>query len=156
MTARRRRGSTPVGVTVPQRKPRLVRRATRALPPPAARKVTPSSGAVNAPLPALHFFVPGAARLSGGDEAAYLRLRAQSEVVVGCDAKRLRIVGLSCRFNGHDENIAVGEQLPDGAGLVVAIFDHGRAEGYVVHTATGAADQPLRLRRHVYSMTEFN
>jgi hypothetical protein len=46
--------------------------------------------------------------------------------------------------------------LEERSGVVVAIMDHGREAPFLVHTAAGEAGDPLRVRRPVYSVTEFS
>jgi len=101
------------------------------------------------------FFVPGTESKGGRAEAAYRELRERSQIAAGCPARSRRIFKLSCRFGGHDREIEVGRPLSDGTDVVVAILDHGREEPFVVHTAAGAS-APLRVRRPVYSVTEFS
>ena len=101
------------------------------------------------------FFVPGVESQGERAETAYGELRERSQIVAGCRARARRIFKLSCRFDGHDWEIEVGKPLSGGADIVLAILDHGRAEPFVVHTATGTS-APLRVRRPVYSVTEFS
>jgi hypothetical protein len=101
------------------------------------------------------FFVPGMESQGERAEAAYGELRARSQIVAGCRARSRRIFKLSCRFDGHDREIEVGRPLSGRTDVVLAILDHGRAEPFVVHTAAGA-NAPLRVRRPVYSVTEFS
>ena len=101
------------------------------------------------------FFVPGVDSRGERAEAAYGELCERSQIVAGCRARSRRIFKLSCRFDGHDWEIEVGKPLSGGADIVLAILDHGRHEPFVVHTAAGASP-PLRVRRPVYSVTEFS
>ena len=101
------------------------------------------------------FFVPGVESRGEPAEAAYRELRERSQSAAGCPARSRRIFKLSCRFDGHDWEIEVGRPLCRGTDVVVAILDHGRAEPFVVHTAAGAS-APLRVKRPVYSVTEFS
>ncbi len=101
------------------------------------------------------FFVPGIESRGERAETAYRDLRERSQIVAGCPARSRRIFKLSCRFDGHDWEIEVGRPLSHGTDVVVAILDHGRDEPFVVHTAAGAST-PLRVRRPVYSVTEFS
>jgi hypothetical protein len=102
------------------------------------------------------FFVAGIQSQGERAEAAYRELRERSQIVVGCPARSRRIFKLSCRFDGCDCEIEVGRPLSHGSDVVVAILDHGREEAFVVHTAAGASDAPVRVRRPVYSVTEFS
>jgi hypothetical protein len=102
------------------------------------------------------FFLAGTDR--GKDEiqeTAYQELRERSALAIGCPATERRIFKVSCRFEGHDCEIEVGQALPSRDGLVTAILDHGREEAFVVHT-TDIDDGPVRLPRRVYSVTEFS
>jgi hypothetical protein len=101
------------------------------------------------------FFLAGIDSGSAGVEAAYGELRERSQIAVGCPARSRRIFRLNCRFQGCDCEIEVGRPLPDGDDVVVAILDHGREEAFVVHTLDGA-DHPVRVRRPVYSVTDFS
>ncbi len=101
------------------------------------------------------FFVPGIESQGERAEVAYGELRERSQIAAGCPARARRIFKLSCRFDGHDWEIEVGRPLSQGADVVVAILDHGRDEPFVVHTAAGAS-APLRVKRPVYSVTEFS
>ncbi len=89
-------------------------------------------------------------------EAVYLELRERSQTVVGSPARPRRIFKLGCRLDGHDREIEVGRPLPPGSDLVTAIFDHGREEAFVVHTAAEGARGELRIGGPVYSVTEFS
>ncbi len=101
------------------------------------------------------FFIAGADCDSDDDvEAAYLDVRARSQLAIGCPAKPRRIFKLDCRFEGSDCEIEVGRPLPHGDDLVAAILDHGRDEPYAVHTC-GDGEQPTRVARPVYDVTDF-
>jgi hypothetical protein len=90
-------------------------------------------------------------------EAVYLELRERSHAVVGAPARSRRIFKLGCRLDGHDREIEVGRPLPPGSDeLVTAIFDHGREEAFVVHTAADGAHGEVRVGSPVYSVTEFS
>jgi hypothetical protein len=101
------------------------------------------------------FFVGG---IESGERAeeAYGELRERSRIVVGCPARSRRIFQLSCRFHGGDREIEVGRPLFEGGDVVVAILDHGRFEPFCVHTDDGGAGTPERVKRPVYSVTEFS
>lgn len=102
------------------------------------------------------FFVAGIESQGEPAEAAYSELRERSRIVAGCPARSRRIFKLSCRFHGRDCEIEVGRPLSEGSDVVVAILDHGREEAFVVHTADGGTGTPARVRRPVYSVTEFS
>ncbi len=100
------------------------------------------------------FFVAGQpAEL--GLEATYDRLRERSRVAFGSPAKRRRIFKLQCRLDGCDCEIEVGQPLPSGEDIVVAILDHGREQAFAVYTDadTGPA---VRIAHPAYSVTEFS
>ncbi len=102
------------------------------------------------------FFVPGVESRGERAETAYRELRERSQALAGCPARPRRIFKLSCRFGGCDREIEVGRPLSGKNEVVVAILDHGRAEPFVVHTTAADAGTPLRIRRPVYSVTEFS
>jgi hypothetical protein len=102
------------------------------------------------------FFVPGVDARGERAELAYRRLQERSQIVAGCPARSRRIFKLSCRCGGRDQEIEVGRPLEPGSEVVVAIMDHGREAPFLVHTAAGGAGDPLRVRRPVYSVTEFS
>jgi hypothetical protein len=102
------------------------------------------------------FFVAGIEWQSGGAEAAYRELRERSEIVVGSPARSRRIFKLGCRFDGSDCEIEVGRPLSHGNDVVAAILDHGREEAFVVHTVADGPGGAVRVRRPVYSVTEFS
>jgi hypothetical protein len=102
------------------------------------------------------FFVPGVDSPGERAEQAYRELRERSQRAAGCPARARRIFRLSCRCGGRDQEIEVGRPLEERSEVVVAIMDHGREAPFLVHTAAGEADDPLRVRRPVYSVTEFS
>jgi len=102
------------------------------------------------------FFVPGVDSRGERAEMAYRELRERSQTAAGCPARSRRIFKLSCRCGGRDQEIEVGRPLEDGKEVVIAIMDHGRDEPFLVHTAADMAGDPLRVRRPVYSVTEFS
>jgi hypothetical protein len=101
------------------------------------------------------FFLAGSESGSEEAEAAYMELRARSQVAIGCAAKPRRIFKLDCRFEGCDCAIEVGRPLPHGGDIVVAILDHGRDESFAVHTLDGV-NPPTRVTRPVYAVTDFS
>jgi hypothetical protein len=102
------------------------------------------------------FFIPGVESRGELAEKAYRELRERSQLVAGSPARSRRIFRLSYRCGGRDQEIEVGRPLDPGSDVVVAIMDHGRDAPYVVHTAASGAGSPLRVRRPVYSVTEFS
>ena len=102
------------------------------------------------------FFVAGVASKGARTEAAYTALCERSSLAAGCPARSRRIFKLSCRFDGEDREIEVGQPLVEGGDVVTAILDHGRFEPFCVHTDGGGEDQPARVNHPVYSVTEFS
>jgi hypothetical protein len=102
------------------------------------------------------FFVAGVDPAGGRAEEAYSELRERSLLAVGCPARSRRIFKLGCRLRGQDREIEVGRPFFEGGGVVVAILDHGRFEGFCVHTDDGCQGAPARVSRPVYSVTEFS
>ncbi len=102
------------------------------------------------------FFVAGVDSAGGRAEEAYSDLRERSLVAVGCPARSRRIFKLGCRLHGQDHEIEVGRPLFDDGGVVVAILDHGRFEGFCVYTDDDGRGEPARVSRPVYSVTEFS
>ncbi len=102
------------------------------------------------------FFVPGVA---SGDaralETEYERLRAiASAADTESRLRGRRIFRIELRLGGTDHVIEVGRPYPTGGGEVLAIFDIGGAEPYVVCT-DGDGGTTARLGRHVYTVGEF-
>jgi hypothetical protein len=100
------------------------------------------------------FFLAAGNPVDTATEAAYMEIRERSRIIVGCAAKPRRIFKLDCRFEGSDCEIEVGQPLPHGGEMVIAILDHGRDESYAVHT--GDTADPTRVARPVYSVTDFS
>jgi hypothetical protein len=88
-------------------------------------------------------------------EDVYRELRERSLLDAGCPALPRRIFKLSCRFEGHDQEIEVGKPLSGGGDVVVAILDHGRFEPFRVHIDDPGDRPPARISHPVYSVTEF-
>jgi hypothetical protein len=87
-------------------------------------------------------------------EGAYRLLSERSSADSGSPVRGTRIVKLSCRLDGRDCEIEVGQPLTGGNDLVLAIFDHGRFEPYRVYSGSG--DPPALITRPaVYSVTEY-
>jgi hypothetical protein len=102
------------------------------------------------------FFVAGIESDGASNEKAYSELRVRSLLAAGCPARSRRIFKLNCRFEGEDREIEVGRPLSKGGDVVVAILDHGRFEGFCVHTDGGGEGPPARVGLPVYSVTEFS
>jgi hypothetical protein len=102
------------------------------------------------------FFVAGIESEGACAEEAYSQLRERSLLAAGCPARSRRIFKLSCRFDGQDQEIEVGRPLSKDGDVVVAILDHGRFEAFCVYTDHSDESAPTRVRRPVYSVTEFS
>lgn len=87
------------------------------------------------------FFVPGQ-RPGSDSDRAHAALRASTELRMGCATRPARIYGLSCRRDGADARISVGDRDPDAGRTVHAIF--ATREGYTVVWDGGHTD----LDRH--------
>jgi hypothetical protein len=99
---------------------------------------------------------PGGLDVGGADaEEAYRLLSERSSADSGCPVRGRRIVKLSCRLDGRDCEIEVGQPLSGGRDLVLAIFDHGRFEPYRVFSGSGECPPALITRPAVYSVTEY-
>jgi hypothetical protein len=100
------------------------------------------------------FLADGTSSKGLATEEAYSELRERSWAAVGCAARQRRIFKLDCRFEGCDSEIEVGQPLPSGDDIVVAILDHGRDEPYAVHTRN-PIDGLTMVARPVYGVTDF-
>src|SRR3954466_13093347 len=98
------------------------------------------------------FFVPGTT--AGGSEAErrYEQLRAAA---AGDDAvaQHRRIFSLTCRHDGRDCTVEVGQPSPFDGAEVLAIFELGSRQGYRISTESPEPD--VQLGHHVYTVTEF-
>jgi hypothetical protein len=92
---------------------------------------------------------------SAGAEEAYQLLSERSSAESGCPVRGTRIIKLSCRLDGEDREIEVGQPLTGAQDLVLAIFDHGRFEPYRVFSGSGERPSALITRPAVYSVTEY-
>ncbi len=88
-------------------------------------------------------------------EAAYQLLSERSSADSGCPVRDTRIIKLSCRLDGEDREIEVGQPLTGDQDVVLAIFDHGRFEPYRVFSGSGDCPPALITRPAVYSVTEY-
>jgi hypothetical protein len=105
------------------------------------------------------FFVPGIAGGEPGIEHAYGRMRRQTEVEMGrCPASR-RILSVWTRRGTVDCVTAVGGSDPLLGGTVVAIFDMGAHQPFVVwwQQEPGSGDEAMEiLGCSAYSVLEFD
>jgi hypothetical protein len=104
------------------------------------------------------FFVPGLTGQMRAAEDAYADMRKGVELDTGHRPRSRRILQLSSRRAGVDCLTEVGRPDPIYGGTVMAIFDLGPHQPYVVHrraavqTTDGISDV---LGCHVYSVVEF-
>ena len=101
------------------------------------------------------FFIPGLADASQAAEDAYVQLREEVEADTGLRPCARRILQLWSRRGGVDCLTEVGRPDPVSGGTVLAIFDVGPHQPFVVHV--GAAEGAICevLSSHAYSVTEF-
>jgi hypothetical protein len=102
------------------------------------------------------FFVPGVEPGHGRPEAAYGRLRQAAGHATGQRPAAQRIFGLDCRLGGRNSRVEVGRPDPIQAHMVLAIFDVGGEQPYVVFTARDPVAPAFRLGRYVESVTAFS
>jgi hypothetical protein len=100
------------------------------------------------------FFIPGVGPLDTAAETIYSRLGERSAFAAGIAPTPRRIFRLSCRIESRDCEIEVGRPMPDRGGEVVAIFDHGRHDGFAVHIRD--VPEPVRVGSRVYSVEDFS
>jgi hypothetical protein len=100
------------------------------------------------------FFIPGVGPLDTAAETIYRQLGERSAFAAGIAATPRRIFRLNCRIESHDCEIEVGRPMPDRGGDVVAIFDHGRHDGFAVHIRDLL--EPVRVGSRVYSVEDFS
>ncbi|MDO8212947.1 hypothetical protein [Conexibacter sp. CPCC 206217] len=104
------------------------------------------------------FFVPRLDPAQPEDEVAYAALRQRATDDAGCAPRDRRIFRLWCRRGGRDCVLEVGKPDPVHGQVVLAIFDLGRGQPYVVHSGLpGEEETAVRehIGRHVYAVTEF-
>jgi hypothetical protein len=105
------------------------------------------------------FFIPGIAREPEAVERAYARLRRQTELEMGrCPTSR-RILSVWTRRGTLDCVTEVGRRDPWRGGTVLAIFDMGSHQPFVVwwQQELGADDRiPEVLGCNAYSVLEFD
>lgn len=105
------------------------------------------------------FFIPGIAGPGRATEVAYLGMRAAVELDLGRRPSERRIMQLLSRRGGSDCLTEVGRPDPVHGDTVLAIFDLGRHQPFVVHRqpAVGTPDGILEvIDGSVYSVLEFD
>jgi hypothetical protein len=105
------------------------------------------------------FFIPGITGDARTVESAYGEMRRQTELEMGRCTSSRRILSLWTRRGGVDCITEVGRRDPLRGGTVVAIFDMGRHQPFVVWwqrelgSGTGAREV---LGCSAYSVLEFD
>jgi hypothetical protein len=105
------------------------------------------------------FFIPGLTDLGRVAEDAYVAMRAAVELDVGRRPSQRRILQLWSRRGGLDCLTEVGRPDPVHGDIVMAIFDLGRQQPFVVQRqpAVGVPDGILEvLDCRAYSVLEFD
>jgi len=105
------------------------------------------------------FFIPGVAADTRAVESAYEEMRRRTELNLGRRASSRRILSLWTRRGTTDCVTRVGSSDPLRGGTVVAIFDMGPREPFVVwwqrEPGSGHAVQEV-LGCSAYSVLEFD
>jgi hypothetical protein len=103
------------------------------------------------------FFIPGAK--VGATERAYAEMRRSVELDTGVRATKRRIRELWSRRGGTDCRTEVGRPDPVHGDMVLAIFDLGPHQPFVVHRQSpdgpGSVIICEVLSAHAYAVTEF-
>lgn len=100
------------------------------------------------------FFIPGMSGVRQAIEEAYDQMRRGVEAETGLRLCDRRIMQLWSRRGGIDCRTEVGRPDPVSGGTVLAIFDVGPRQPFVVRLdAQGSACEVLSS--HAYSVTEF-
>jgi hypothetical protein len=105
------------------------------------------------------FFLPGPLRDCRTTEEAYVEIRRVVELDTGLRPSSRRIAQLFSRRGGTDCLTEVGSPDPVHGDTVVAIFDLGPHQPFVVHLQSPAgAHDGIRevLSSHAYSVNEFD
>lgn len=104
------------------------------------------------------FFIPGLSDDTRVIEVAYTDMRRQVERDMGRRPTGRRILRLWTRREGVDCFTEVGRPDPLRGGIVMAIFDMGRHQPYIVwHQPDGHRDATREiLRCNSYSVLEFD
>ena len=105
------------------------------------------------------FFIPGITGDARTVESAYSEMRRQTELTLGRRPSSRRIVSVWTRRGGIDCITQVGRRDPLRGGTVIAIFDMGRRQPFVVwwqlRPGNGDAVHEL-LGSNAYSVLEFD
>lgn len=101
------------------------------------------------------FFIPGLADTGRAAEDAYVRMRAGVEADTGLRPCDRRIRQLWSRRGGVDCLTEVGRPDPVTGSTVLAIFDAGPRQPFVVHVVSADGAVCEVLSAHAYSVTEF-
>ncbi len=104
------------------------------------------------------FFIPGLADEKRTAEAAYIEMRSEAESHGGRRPSGRRIHQLWSRRAGVDCRTEVGLPDPVHGGTVLAIFDLGPKQPFIVHRQPDPGP-PARIHEvlssHAYSVLEF-
>jgi hypothetical protein len=101
------------------------------------------------------FFIPGLAGDGQATEDAYVQMRDEVEADTGLRLCARRILQLWSRRGGVDCLTEVGRPDPVTGGTVLAIFDVGPHQPFVVHVVAPDGGVCEILSSHAYSVTEF-
>lgn len=101
------------------------------------------------------FFIPGLDSVGPAIEDAYAQMRLGVEADTGLRPCDRRIRQLWSRRGGVDCLTEVGRPDPVCGGTVLAIFDVGPHQPFVVHLVAGKGGICEVLSSHAYSVTEF-
>jgi hypothetical protein len=104
------------------------------------------------------FFIPGLSGDLAAVEQAYARMRAQTEVAMGRRPNARRIARLWMRRGSTDCITEVGGRDPMRGGTVMAIFDLGMHNPFVVWWQPDGMRESVRetLPCNAYSVLEFD
>lgn len=101
------------------------------------------------------FFIPGHNGAGQATEDAYVQLRDGVEADTGLRPCPRRILQLWSRRGGVDCLTEVGRPDPVTGGTVLAIFDVGPHQPFVVRVVDASGGVCEVLSSHAYSVTEF-
>jgi hypothetical protein len=102
------------------------------------------------------FFIPGLAGARHATEDAYAQMRRRVEADTGLQLCDRRILELWSRRGGIDCRTEVGLPDPICGDTVLAIFDVGPRQPFVVRLDTTNGHSCEVLSSHAYSVTEFD
>jgi hypothetical protein len=105
------------------------------------------------------FFLPGVSNDQPGAETAYTELRRQVELDLGRPPNPRRILRLWTRRGAADCITQVGTPDPIRGGIVIAIFDMGPHQPFVVcHLEVSGVGDPIHevLGCNAYTVDEFD